>query len=269
MKFAIGVDVGASKIAIARISSEGIIADRKEVPTPRNKGVGVVVKTITDLIKQYNLDEIKGIGVGFPGVVSNGVVEFSTNISGFENVPLESMLKQSFDKKIVVLNDADATLEAESWIGSASGKKKVLVLTFGSGVGGAITGQPNAELGHTVIDPGSVLTCNRGHKGDIESLLGGLATEKRLGRSSRGILQDPGYQPFFITWLTQAIEILINLYQPEIVVLGGGVVESAQYFYPKLPKFNAPVVLAKLGVNAGVIGAGRSVMKGGLGDWMA
>lgn len=264
MKFALGIDVGASTIKGAIVSSEGVLANRQQVKTDHDN----VLSQIVAFAKQFNLLDVSGIGVGFPGVVEQGVVRSATNIA-VSDLPLSQTLAEATQKKVVVINDADAALSAEIWLGAARGKKKVILLTLGSGIGGAITGQPNSEIGHTVIDPSSVLTCNRGHRGDIESLIGGLSTQKRLGRPSQDLLKEPSYLSFFVDWLAKSIQFLINQYQPEMVVLGGGMTEQSDLFISKLPQFSVPVQLAKLGNTAGIAGAAHQIVKGGLSDWLA
>lgn len=265
MKFSLGIDVGASKIAGAIVSSDGVLRDRREIATDAQK----VTDQIIGFVKQFNLIDVNTIGIGFPGVVERGVVISSTNIPNFDQVPLAEIVSKLTEKKLVAANDADMALAGEMWLGVAKDKKKVIMLTLGSGIGGAIAQKPNSELGHTVVDPGSVLTCNQGHRGDIESLIGGLVTEKRLGRKMADLIRDPVFQKTYLEHLSRAIEQLVSLYSPELIVLGGGIIQSAQYFFNQLPKFSVPVELAKLGKDAGIYGAAHKAMAGGLGDWLA
>lgn len=264
MKYALGIDVGASKMSGALLSDEGILSGRRQTPTDRSQSAQVFTEQIVGFIKQFRLLDADAVGVGFPGLFGDGVMVSSANIKGFEQFPLAQTLKEALQKPVFAANDADMALQGERWLGQAKGKRRPLMLTVGSGIGGAIAGKPSAQLGHTVVDPGSVLTCNAGHRGDIEALIGGIVTQKRLGRPMTELLKDPVYLKFFVRWLGRGIKLLIDQYRPDLVVLGGGMMGSADMFFNQLSKFAVPVVLAKLGADAGIYGAARAAMQGGL-----
>lgn len=263
MKTALGVDIGATKIAGALVSADGSIGQIKQVATAAGNDQNLLIEQIINFTKQFNLLDIDAIGVSVAAVVENNIVIRSTNLP-INNSALAECIKQSVDKPVVVVNDADAALLGETWQGAAKGKKNAIMLTLGSGIGGALSGKPNAELGHIVVDPGSVLTCGGGHRGDIEALIGGRATRQRLGKPMPELIRDITYQNFFVKWLEKSIIILINQFNPDIIILGGGISASAPLFFNKLAPFKTTVALAKLGVNAGIFGAGLAAMKGGL-----
>ncbi|MDD6883720.1 MAG: ROK family protein [Eubacteriales bacterium] len=250
------------------------------------------------------MEEVAAIGIGIPGIMDpeTGIVPFCTNLF-WHNVPLVEWMHRDIDKPIFVGNDATVAGLAESVAGVSAGAKNSIFITLGTGVGGGIVldGKPfsgvhgvASEIGHMiVVVDGEMCTC--GNPGCWERYasataiirMGKQAAEKNpqgaLARAVNGNLEeitakhvmdlakagDPDCLEIFhqyVKYLCVGIVNLINLWDPEIVVLGGGVSYTGEFlldavrkklpemvFYKAMPF--ARIELATLGNDAGIIGA--------------
>lgn len=254
----------------------------------------------------FSRGDLLGIGVGCAGLVSvrEKLVIAAPNLSGWEEVPIGELLAGSAGVDVYIDNDANAFAYAESCLGAARGRSHGVFLTLGTGVGGGLLLDGEiyrgcngfgAELGHIVLDPdGPVCECgNRGcfesfvrsrsiveraealyreagreadlaHLGDGE---GGAVTPELLGgAASQG--DDAAIQTFRDTgrWVGIAVGGLINVFNPQVVVIGGGVAQVGEPLFEPVrhwagrfsfsASFNsASIVPAELGENAGLVGA--------------
>jgi glucokinase len=250
--------------------------------------------------------KIKGIGVGSPGTVNlkNGKIEGSCpNLPQMVNVNLKDWLSKSFKFPIYVDNDANVMALAESKFGAAKGYKDALCLTLGTGIGGGIildgklfhgSSFAGAEFGHmTICYDGR--RCNCGGIGCLEMYASAPAMVKDakwlLRRDRKSVIrkliqEDPGKITTEVifeaerkgdvlakevvnqacAYLGAGIASAVNLLNPQVVVIGGGVSEGGASFIRRIEKEvkkrafpsatkNLKVVRAKLGNDAGFIGA--------------
>lgn len=213
MKYTLGLDIGASKI-------QGILWDGKKVveavkiETPHTKEnfLDALYDLTTALIDLGGRPNIKGIGVAVAGVVTKaGFIEKSPNAAFLDGLNLTEALRALTKKPVRILNDAKAFLWYELCIGVGKKYKNILVLTLGTGVGGAfslegkmVTGAHGAagEVGHMVIH------ASKNNIQTLEMLASGRALE--YGPQKMGEALGVG------------IANLINILDPEVVVLGGG-----------------------------------------------
>lgn len=251
------------------------------------------------------LDDVSWVGVGSPGTANQktGLIEYSNNLD-WHNVPLQEMLAERLSKKIYIDNDANAAAYGEYMAGSAKDVDISIMVTLGTGVGGGIvinnkvyTGFnfAGAELGHIVMEKdGRLCTCGR--RGCLESYAsatGLIITTKEFmeaykdskmweicnGDSSQvsgrtafqaAKLGDKAGQyavDRYISDLACGVANIINIFQPDILSLGGGVSHEgaalldplreilAQEVYSRASKNNTQIVAATLGNSAGIIGA--------------
>lgn len=266
----VGIDVGASKIAVGLVDSGGKLLGEQRQPTPAdpNQAVELIVK----LAKSYLEQSATAVGVGAPGPIDfdHGNLLKVTNLPGWRNFPLRERLSQALKVPVVLENDANVALLGEIWQGAGKGKDPVIMLTLGTGVGGALwkegeiwhgeTGH-GAELGHTVIDPNFDGSCQAGHRGDIEAMVGGVSVKKRYGKDIKTLFSDSTFLREWTANLRRGLIKLIAEHQPLIIILGGGVSNDAAMFLPQLQDLGVPVVKAKLGTNAGIIGAAYLALK--------
>lgn len=249
--------------------------------------------------------EVNSVGIGTPGAANrnNGVVLYSNNL-GFDNVPLGDMLKSRLGKEIYVENDANAAAYGEYLAGGGKGYKNVVVITLGTGVGGGIiidgkiyTGFNfcGAELGHTVIEYGG-RPCSCGRKGCFEAYSSATAlinsTKKAMEANKNSRLWTiadnsldnvDGKTAFdamrmndkvgiavvneYIEYLGCGLTNVVNIFQPEKLLIGGGICKEGDNLVKPLeklierdaycidPTHSTKLGIAELGNNAGIIGA--------------
>lgn len=253
---------------------------------------------------KIGIGDVTSIGIGTPGSANRktGVVLYSNNL-GFDNVHLGEMLMKKLNKDIYIENDANAAAYGEYLAGSGKGYENVVVITLGTGVGGGViidgkiyTGFNfcGAELGHTVIEyNGRPCTCGR--KGCFEAYASATAlitsTKKAMeaNKSSKlweiaGSLDNvdgktafdgmragdetaKGVVDEFIQYLGCGLTNIVNIFQPQILLIGGGVCKEGDNLTLPLKEIikreeycidenNATVLdICKLGNDAGIIGA--------------
>jgi glucokinase len=188
---AIGVDLGATKIATALVSRDGRVLASRQVPTRPADGFEAISQRIAGevaaLIVGRRVDEIRGVGIGSAGLVDGrtGVVRWALNL-GWDEVPLAAEVARRLDDTIPVFadNDANANVLGEGFFGSARGCRNYVLLTIGSGLGSGlvydgrlVNGQLGmvSNLGHYSLDPENGLPCPCGRRGCAETIVSGPA----------------------------------------------------------------------------------------------
>ncbi len=252
----------------------------------------------------HSLEEVSSIGIGIPGMQDprTGRVPFCTNL-GWHDVPLVELMRREIDKPIYVNNDASVAGLAESVAGVSAGTRSSVFVTLGTGVGGGVMLDGKlflgahgvaTEIGHMITVAGGEM-CTCGNRGCWERYASATALIREgrrfceahpncpLAREVAGDLSkieartvidlakagDPDCMRLFDDYcyhLTVGIVNLINMYDPEIIALGGGVSKAGQFLLDKvnalLPEMiffkempHARIELARLGNDAGIIGA--------------
>ncbi len=279
----LGVDVGGTKVAVAAVE-DGQPRHTVEHPTALDStaslldGIEAAVREVAAVA-----GEPDAIGIGVPSQVefATGTVVASVNIP-LAGVPLREELGRRFGVPVYVDNDASCAALAEA---HAIGATELVMLTLGTGVGGGIvTGGRifrgadglGGELGHVVVEadgPECPGACP--NRGCLEALCSGTALERAAGRKGREVVEaarggDADAQAHLDRlgrYLGIGISNMVNAFQPEVVVIGGGLSAAADLFLETavaeagsraLPALweRATVQVAKAGNAAGVIGAG-------------
>jgi glucokinase len=278
----IGVDLGGTKILAGVFDAHGGLERVTERPTPahsQDELVAALVETVSEL----RTPDVKAVGFGVPARVDTrtGFVLGAVN-TPIEGLPLGEVLSSRLGLPVGVINDASAAALAEFLYGAGRGTRDLVLLTLGTGVGGGVVfdGQLYrgwSEFGHMVIvedgEPCQGICTGRGHVEAYCSghaadrlarrLLGPEASAHELVEQRHPALAEIGHH------LGTAIGSLVNLFDPEVVVIGGGFGVAAgelllahareTVLREALPPAGARVRLAvaELGPNAGLIGAGR------------
>lgn len=237
----LGIDVGGSGIKGAPVDLEkgDFAADRLRIVTP----LGATPEAVCDVIAQIvdHFDDVRGdspIGVTIPGVVTRGIVRSAANIDkSWIDFDAQTLLEETLQHPVVVVNDADAAGVAEVRYGAAKDVLGLVILTtLGTGIGSAflLDGKlmPNSELGHLEID--------------------GKDAEDRAAQSAKE-REDLSY-PQWAKRLQRYYRHVEDLLWPDLFVVGGGISKSADKFLPLL-KLRTPIVPAKLRNSAGIVGA--------------
>jgi glucokinase len=186
-RWAIGVDLGATKIDVAQVEEGGLLRYRLRRPTPINEGPAAIeaeiMVAVRDLLKIAGSSPV-GMGVGVAGQIdpNHGVVCFAPNL-GWRNVPIQADLSQALELPVVVTNDVRAATWGEWLYGAGKGCNDLICLFLGTGIGGGVvsggqilSGYKNTagELGHITTDLNGP-PCRCGNRGCLEALAGGWA----------------------------------------------------------------------------------------------
>ncbi len=290
----LGVDLGGTLVKMALVDGSGRILDRVQVKT--EKTPRALVKSLRKAVDHWMSRPIRGTGVGVAGDVDphKGIVRFSANL-GWRNVPLADYFRQAkFPGPVAVENDATAAAWGAAHLEFSGRSKNLIVLTLGTGVGGGLlfdgrlyrgsTGTAG-EVGHMTVEEGGD-PCACGNRGCLEAYLGGAslvrwarAAYKQKGRSvdplDPKILEDRARAGDAVAkeaWrraghaLGTALTSLVNLLNPDTILLTGGVAKGAPLFLPpavKQMKHGAfktssravRIVVAKHPADLGVAGA--------------
>jgi glucokinase len=190
-QWAIGIDLGGTKIEVALVNSSGLLHDRLRVPTDSKKGYKAILKQITETIHQLcdkNGNPVpSAIGIGIPGQISrsSGIVHYAPNLNWHE-VKLKDDLSAMLHKHVRICNDVRAATWGEWLHGAGKSCDDIVCIFIGTGIGGGIvsdgrmlTGCNNTagEIGHMTIDLHGP-ECHCGNKGCFEALAGGWAIER-------------------------------------------------------------------------------------------
>lgn len=295
MKNAMGIDLGGTSIKGAVINENGEILKKVEIQTGVGLGKKQVLKRISNVIDKLLVDsKIEGIGIGTPGFVDSEegkVLSIGGNIEDWANTNIKEELSKVFENySISVENDANVAGICENWIGAGKGLNSFVMITLGTGVGGAIytskegiwhgNAYQGAELGHSILYPNGRL-CNCGQRGCVEKYISGRAIEE-LYKEKTG-LEKNGEQIFkgmkddqisrevindFAKNLAIFIVSLKNIFDPEAIIIGGGVINSKEFWWADTIEYyreysNNPVgmdILPAMFLNdAGMIGAAKLV----------
>lgn len=290
----VGVDVGGTKIEALAIAADGKEMLRYRVPTPRGD-YDATVNAVTGLVArlEQELGTHATVGVGIPGTVARetGLVK-NANSVWLNGRPFDRDLEKALGRSIRCANDANCFAVSEASDGAAAGKAVVFGVILGTGCGGgiALNGHMHAgsngvagEWGHNPLPwmtadeyPGPPCYCGRngcietwisgtGLAQDHERVNGGAMTgEAILAASERGDAAAMATMSRFEDRLARSLAHLINMLDPDVIVIGGGL-SCIQRIYanvpPLLPRFvfggscNTPIVQAKHGDSSGVRGA--------------
>ncbi len=255
---AVGVDVGGTKIAAAVVARDGTVIDRRRVATPvgdRDRLVATIATVVEDIGPSLP------VGLGVAGIISpTGVLRYSPNLD-LHDVPVGPALTEALGRPAVVKNDATAALWGEHRVGAGQGVADLLMLTVGTGVGGAILANGQlvegadgfgGELGHVIIVEGG-RRCSCGNLGCLEayasgSAIGRFAVERlRDGPSGSTSLADVDLvdgravtnaavagdevaQQIIAGvghWLGIGLVNFVNILDPARILIGGGAASNA------------------------------------------
>jgi glucokinase len=258
----IGVDVGGTKIAGGVVGGDGEILARVELPTESeqpNAIVAAILKVVREL--RGAAPAAAAVGLGAAGLVDSdaGVILGAPNLS-YRNLPLRSLVEERAGLPVVIDNDANVAALGEALYGAGRGYADQIMVTVGTGIGGGIiiggaiyrgAHGVGAELGHMVVHPDGPV-CGCGNRGCLEALASGL----RLGRMAEAriaehhdslVFELAGGEPRLITgvlvgeaavkgdafalacvaelgtWLGLGLASFVNIFDPAVVVVGGGV----------------------------------------------
>jgi glucokinase len=283
----LGIDLGGSAIKLGRFSQDGTCLQAVTVATPQPAHPEAVLAVMVDAIAQLDPDEAcLAIGVGTPGPADRQgrIARIAINLPNWHNIPVADWLEAKTGRPTVIENDANCAGLGEAWLGAGQKFRNLILLTLGTGVGGAIilngqlfTGQDGAagELGLITLRPDGP-ACKSGNHGSLEQYASVQAIRRQTGLEplELGLKAQAGDREALAFWqeygrdLGAGLTSLIYVLAPEVVVIGGGISGSAEFFLPAaqaeiqrrvLPssRTNLQLLKAQLGNRAGMVGAAR------------
>ncbi|SFD43551.1 ROK family protein [Clostridium uliginosum] len=303
--FVIGVDLGGTKISTALSNLNGEVISQTTVPTNAVEGEIPVLNRIIESVEKVIKDggvtykDVKAIGIGSPGPLDaeKGVIIYTPNLP-FKDFNLVEPLKKKFDVPVFLDNDANVAAIGEYMFGAGRGAKDVLFFTVSTGVGGGAILNGKIYRGHTsnALEIGHMTVaadgprCNCGNIGCVEATSSGTAIAKRgqeainskVETSLRKYDKITSYEVFLeaaagdpvakdiidnaLNYLGIAIANSVSIFDPEIIIIGGGVSKAGDIVFETIRKVvdkrcfksmaaSVKIVPAGLGTDAGVIGA--------------
>jgi glucokinase len=309
---AIGLDIGGTKIAGGVVTAGGEILERTRVPTPPTDEAATLAAmvAVVDQLRGRH-PGVDAIGVGAAGMVEwpRGRLRWAPH-NAYRNLELRRLLHERTGLPTIVDNDARAAAWAEARFGAGAGTDDLVLVTVGTGIGGGLvlggavfrgTAGLGGEVGHMIVAPDGD-PCDCGNRGCLEAMASGSA----LGRAAREVAaRDPGGRlatlaggPQRVTgeivfqaaregdraaldlfqrtgyWLGIGIASLITIFDPDVVVVGGGVSATGdlllaparasmeRYVFGRAHRELPPVAPARLGADAGLVGAALLALRG-------
>ncbi|HEY6010621.1 MAG TPA: ROK family protein [Nitrospirota bacterium] len=305
----IGVDLGGTNLRTALMSRDGDILDRRREATHASDGwKKVVARLVENISRQRDFAVERGltvtaVGVGAPGVIrmDRGIVVKSPNFPDWNNLPLKDELENALHVPVVIENDANAAALGEQWRGAGKGINSMILLTLGTGVGGGIVLNNQiwqgadgmaGEIGHMTLIPDG-RQCGCGNNGCLEmyasargivrsycEALGQTGQDQAADMTSvkvyelarefdpvaRRVMKEMG------SLLGIGIANLINIFNPQMIVLGGGVKDAWDLFIGStreeimrraflVPAERTEIVPSRLGDDAGMVGAAAAALQ--------
>jgi glucokinase len=280
--WAVGVDLGGTKVEVAHVDAKGQVQRRLRRPTDVKDGPAAVRREIIDAVQELEEDTSArpaGVGVGVAGQIEarTGAVRFAPNL-GWHDIPFQADLSEALGLPVVVVNDVRAAAWGEWLHGAGRGCNDLVCLFVGTGIGGGVVSggrmlsgcsNTSAELGHlTIALDGPPCHCGNRAKGRPDAVTAEMVAQAaHEGDSLAQRLLDQAAQAL----IAGAISI-VNAFNPCRLILGGGVIEGLPEWMDRLdegvrqralPAARAPleVLPAQLRKDAGVVGAAALLLR--------
>jgi glucokinase len=309
---AIGLDIGGTKIAGGVVTGGGVVLERTRVPTPPADGAATLAAMVA-VVDQLRARHpgVDAVGVGAAGMVEwpRGRLRWAPH-NAYRRLELRRLLHERTGLPTVVDNDARAAAWAEARFGAGAGTDDLVLVAVGTGIGGGLVldgavyrgaAGLGGEVGHMIVAPDGD-PCDCGNRGCLEAMASGSA----LGRAARAAAaRDPDGRlatlaggPQRVTgeivfqaakegdqaaialfertgyWLGVGIASLITIFDPDVVVVGGGLAATGdlllaparasmeRYVFGRAHRELPPVAPARLGADAGLVGAATLALRG-------
>ena len=294
MNYAIGIDLGGSSIKCVAVTDGGRVLTKTRLDFDADSDWAGRIREGVRQIESAQKKSAAWIGLSAPGLAAkNGrsIAHMPGRLAGLEGLDWTKFLKAK--KTVPVLNDAHAALLGEAWLGAAKNFENAILLTLGTGVGGAIVLEGKlwrgtigraGHLGHVCLDiTGAPDIC--GVPGSLEMAMGNATVAARSGgrfQSTHALISAHrrGNKVASKIWLTAvrglacAVASFINVLDPEVVIIGGGIARAGHALFRPLRKFldemewrpgghRARILPAQLGEFAGAIGAAANAIRRG------
>jgi glucokinase len=293
---AVGIDIGGTKMAVAVVDAAGNIVSRETLPTQAELGFPRAVARLGDAVERVLADarasSLGGIGIGCAGPVDplRGLINNPYTLAGWDRCDIVTPLRARFGVPVRLENDADAAALGECFRGAGRGYDPVVMLTFGTGIGGAVVlggavyrgvNGEHPELGHVAVAADGP-HCYCGRPGCLEAIASGTAIGE-AGRAAgfedaRGVFAaaQAGHAAArrIVARAVEATAVaawtFLHTFLPERFLLGGGMMDEQFALFSEAvnrsiaaaamaPRSRVTVARAELGNDAGLVGAASLV----------
>jgi glucokinase len=297
----LALDIGGTKLAAGVVDANGVVHSFAVEPTRAQEGPDVALPRLFELgrrvVAESGVDwpaiEAVGIGCGGPLDAARGVLIAPPHLPGWRDVPIVELARTTFERQVTLENDATAAAAGEHRWGAGAGVRHMVYLTLSTGVGGGVVidgslyrgaSGNGGELGHVTVDWRGRPCRGCGRRGCLEAYVSGTSIAERAQEAGLPFTTaedvanaardgDPGAAALWaetVEALACGLISIVNLFEPEVVVLGGGVTRSGeQLLEPVRESVRAgamrpageavEVVLSPFGDRVGVVGAAAIV----------
>lgn len=250
-ELAIGIDLGGTNLRAALVNHDGKILVKDKCKTPKEEGPEATVRAMAELVKNVRGEHVvKGIGIGSPGPLSREkrMIFQTANLPGFDRFPMGDLLEELSGLPVKIDNDAKCATYGEARFGAAQGKKNFILMTFGTGIGGGIfvdggmvygKSDGACEIGHMTLYPNG-RQCQCSNRGCVEQYISASAFKRRaqekcgedlggkeiLDRVEAGEKWARELLEEFSKDVAMATASLVTVFNPELIVFGGGLFTS-------------------------------------------
>lgn len=301
--YRLGIDLGGTNIKVGLVDEQGnFVGEKCKCKTNANRDYKLILRDMADCChkvlndNKIKIEQVKGIGIGIPGKcdAKKKVIIYACNIKSLNGINIEQELQKFINLPVYIDNDANCAAIGENKFGVSKGYKNSIMITLGTGIGGGIIINneilPNTEIGHHVINLAGE-NCSCGRKGCWETYASatGLIREAKIyapknpDSKLNSIDKDKIDGKFvfdmakagdktailvvnnYINYLAEGIANLINIFDSEIFVIGGGISNQGEDLLVKLREsvrkkvyandLESKIMKSKLGDDAGIIGA--------------
>ncbi|WP_159787572.1 ROK family protein [Sodalinema gerasimenkoae] len=283
----IGIDLGGTAIKLGQFTREGDCLGQLQVATPQPASPEAVLGAIAAAVAELDpAGTSLALGLGTPGPTdaAGRIARVAINLAGWQNVPVAEVLEQQTGRPTILANDANCAGLGEAWLGAGRDVQNLILLTLGTGVGGAIildgrlfVGRNGTagELGLITLNPQGP-PCNSGNQGSLEQYASVQAIRRETGLephelAAKAEAGDGGAIAYWQQYgqrLGAGLASLVYVLTPEAILLGGGIAAAAPLFLgateAELQRRVLPssreglsLRLAELGNRAGMVGAAQ------------
>ena len=303
------VDLGGTHLRVALVDDAGRILKQLKQETPKGDSALCIVGALVNAAQQWDCDKLPVVAAAImvPGAVDSekAVVLQAPNLPSLVNFELKAELERRLGWPVFLENDANAAAVGEMWLGAARSCRDVISVTLGTGVGGGVildgklwrgSHGSAGEIGHTTVDPFSGLKCKCGNTGCLE-LFASATAIVRMTRENLSLFPESRLKSEDLTaakvyeagrdgdelalavfrrfgmYLGIGLANLINLIDPQIIVISGGAVNGWDLFAPEMYRQveerafrttaqQVKIARAECGDNAGLLGAAKLARTG-------
>ncbi|MFD4371135.1 ROK family protein [Streptomyces sp. NPDC058486] len=297
MTLVAGIDIGGTKTAVGLVDDNGTLQHRHAVPTPASDGPAAVVAAAVRAVRDLGAP-VAAVGVGSAGVVdpvTGRIVSATDALPGWAGTELRQDMEQALGVPVSVDNDVHAHALGEAWLGAAAGRRHVLLVAVGTGIGGSLlidgrvhhgTRYVAGHAGHVPVPSAAGIPCTCGGTGHAEAVGSGPALLAAYANSASAPVSSlaevsaraaGGEEAArrVLAWgaraLGEALGGIVNMTDPELVLVGGGVSNCGPEWWEPLREAFAAELLSplkgvelrpgSLGGDAAVLGAARLALE--------